>query len=102
MSLVAQRNYRFDDFELKVSSRALFRQGQEIGVGSKAFEVLVCLVGNAGKVVTKDELIKTVWPDSFVDESNLAHHVFALRKALGDRSAFIKTIPGRGYQFTGM
>jgi eukaryotic-like serine/threonine-protein kinase len=57
-------------------------------------------VESSGKVVTKDELIKTVWPDSFVDESNLAHHVFALRKALGDRSAFIKTIPGRGYQFT--
>jgi DNA-binding winged helix-turn-helix (wHTH) protein/tetratricopeptide (TPR) repeat protein len=100
MSLVAQRNYRFDDFELRVSSRALFRRGQEVSVGSKAFEVLVCLVESAGKVVTKDELISTVWPDSFVDESNLAHHIFALRKALGDRSAFIKTIPGRGYQFT--
>ncbi len=100
MSLVAQRNYRFDQFELKVGSRALFRQGQEVGVGSKAFEVLVCLIESAGNVVTKDDLIKTVWPDSFVDESNLAHHIFALRKALGDRSAFIKTIPGRGYQFT--
>ncbi|HTZ90534.1 MAG TPA: winged helix-turn-helix domain-containing protein [Alloacidobacterium sp.] len=69
-------------------------------VSPKAFEVLTYLVANAGRVVTKDELLKAVWPDSFVEESNLAQHISSLRKALGDKSTYIATVPGRGYQFT--
>jgi DNA-binding response OmpR family regulator len=56
------------------------RNGQETPLGSKAFEILVCLVSHAGSLVTKEELLRTVWPDAFVDESNLAQHVFAIRK----------------------
>ena len=70
-------------------------------MGSKAFEVLVCLVEHAGEVVSKEQLLIEVWPNSFVEESNLSQQVFSLRKALGDRSDLIVTIPGRGYQFTG-
>jgi len=62
--------------------------------------VLTCLVSQAGQVVTKDEMLRTVWPDSFVEEGNLAQHVLTLRRALGDRADWIKTVPGRGYQFT--
>lgn len=100
MSLSSKRIYRFAEFELRVSARVLARDGNPIPLGSKAFEVLTCLVTHAGEVVTKDELLKTVWPESFVEEGNLSQHIFALRKALGDRSRFIVTIPGRGYQFT--
>jgi eukaryotic-like serine/threonine-protein kinase len=101
MSLVPQRTYCFGEFELNVGSCSLSRKGEPIPLGSKAFEVLTCLVSRAGQVVTKDEMLHTVWPDSFVDESNLAQQVFILRKTLGDDAGSIKTIPGRGYQFVG-
>lgn len=100
MSLTSKRIYQFGEFELTVSARLLARDGKPVPLGSKAFEVLTCLVMRAGEVVTKDELLKTVWPESFVEEGNLSQHVFALRKALGDRAAYIVTVPGRGYQFT--
>jgi eukaryotic-like serine/threonine-protein kinase len=102
MSLVQRRTYYFGEFELDVGSRSLSRHGEPIPLGSRAFEVLNCLVSRAGQVVTKDEMLHIVWPDSFVDESNLAQQVFALRKALGDDAGSIKTIPGRGYQFVGV
>jgi DNA-binding winged helix-turn-helix (wHTH) protein/tetratricopeptide (TPR) repeat protein len=92
--------YCFDEFELHPGRRSLTRTGEKIPLAPKAFEVLTCLVVNAGRPVTKDELLKTVWPGAFVEEANLAQHIFALRKALGDRSSFIATLPGRGYQFT--
>jgi Tol biopolymer transport system component len=61
--------------------------------------VLAYLVFNPGRVVTKEELLKAVWPDSFVEECNLAQHISALRRVLGEKSSFISTVPGRGYQF---
>jgi DNA-binding winged helix-turn-helix (wHTH) protein len=101
MYLTSKRIYEFGEFRLKVSARLLERDGRLVPLGSKAFEVLTCLVSDAGQVVTKDVLLKTVWPESFVADANLSQHIFALRKALGDRSTFIVTVPGRGYQFTG-
>jgi len=100
MSLTSKRVYQFGEFRLKVSARVLERDGRSVPIGSKAFEVLTCLVTHAGEVVTKDQLLKAVWPESFVEEGNLSQHIFALRKALGDRATYIVTIPGRGYQFT--
>jgi DNA-binding winged helix-turn-helix (wHTH) protein/tetratricopeptide (TPR) repeat protein len=100
MSLTSKRVYQFGDFKLRVSARVLERCGKPVPLGSKAFEVLTCLVMNAGEVVTKETLLKTVWPESFVEEGNLSQHIFALRKAMGDRATYIVTIPGRGYQFT--
>jgi TolB-like protein/DNA-binding winged helix-turn-helix (wHTH) protein len=91
--------YRFDDFELDPSRRTFVRNGTPVSVSPKAFEVLTYLVANPGRVITKDELLKAIWPDSFVEESNLAQHISWLRKALADRSNYIVTIPGRGYQF---
>jgi DNA-binding winged helix-turn-helix (wHTH) protein/tetratricopeptide (TPR) repeat protein len=95
--------YRFGEFELRVRARALLRQGVGVPLPSKTFEVLLYLVANSGRVVTKDELLKGVWPDSFVEESNLTQHVFRLRKVLQpqpDSAPCIVTVPGQGYQFS--
>jgi DNA-binding winged helix-turn-helix (wHTH) protein/tetratricopeptide (TPR) repeat protein len=99
MSLNSKRRYSFDEFELQLGARVLMRKDRLVPLGSKAFEVLVCLVSNAGEVVTKAELLATVWPKSHVEEATLSQHVFSLRKALGDRAKTIVTVPGRGYQF---
>ena len=93
--------YHFGEFHLETSARLLARKGDRVPLGSKAFEVLLCLVRHAGEVVTKDVLLKTVWPNSFVEDNNLSQHIFSLRKALGDRADYIVTVPGRGYQFAG-
>ncbi|HEY2859841.1 MAG TPA: winged helix-turn-helix domain-containing protein [Terracidiphilus sp.] len=93
-------SYRFEEFELDPARRTFARNGTPVPIPPKAFEVLLYLVSNAGRVVTKDELLKAVWPESFVEEGNLTQNVFLLRKALGDRAACITTVPGRGYQFT--
>jgi len=99
MTMGPPRAYFFGDFELKATDRVLMREGRQVPLGSKAFEVLTCLVRRPGEPVTKDELLKTVWPDAFVEEGNLTQQISALRKALGDSSSYIVTIPGKGYQF---
>lgn len=96
--------FEFDRFRLDAIRRLLFSQGQPIPLTSKAFDTLLVLVRNRDRVVEKQELLKTIWPDSFVEESNLAQHISALRKALGDQpgeNRFIATVPGRGYRFVG-
>ena len=67
----------------------------------KAFDLLLVLVANSGRVLSKEELMKLVWPDSFVEEANLSHHVYTLRKALGEDGdgRYIETIARRGYRF---
>ena len=100
MSPEVSNLYRFEEFELHPGRRTLTRDGEKIALAPKTFDVLTCLVASAGRVVPKEELIKAVWQGAFVEESNLTQHIFAARKALGDRSSFITTMPGRGYQFT--
>jgi TolB-like protein/DNA-binding winged helix-turn-helix (wHTH) protein len=100
MPLSFEDLYRFDEFELDPSKRAFARNGTPVVVSPKAFEVLTYLVANPGRVVTKEELLGAVWPNSFVEESNLAQHISWLRKALADRANYIVTVPGSGYQFT--
>src|SRR5580698_6403361 len=95
--------YRFGEYELKVRTRTVSYRGTAVPFESKTFEVLLYLVANAGRVVTKDEVLKAVWPDSFVEESNLTQHVFRLRKALRPQEGdgpYIVTVPGQGYQFS--
>ncbi|HUB51068.1 MAG TPA: winged helix-turn-helix domain-containing protein [Terracidiphilus sp.] len=99
MSLRANEFYRFDEFELDCAARLFTRNGQRVTLTPKAFEVLAYLAANPTRLVTKEELMKAVWPDSFVEEGNLAQHISGLRKALGDKASLIATIPGRGYQF---
>jgi len=94
--------FRFGPFRLDVFARHLSRDGEPLPVSSKAFDILTVLVRRAGQVVTKAELMDLVWPGVFVDEVNLAQHVSALRKLLGDSTkhpSFIATIPRQGYQF---
>jgi len=100
MSLTQNGIYRFDEFELDPFNRTFSRQGATIPLYPKAFEILLYLVTKPRRVVTKEEIFKAVWPESFVEEGNLARQVSSLRKALGDRSACVVTVPGRGYQFT--
>ena len=102
MSVVQKHFREFGPFRLDMAEHVLLRSGEVVPLAPKAFELLVALVENRGHVISKDELIKQVWPDSFVEEANLSHHVFVLRKALGDdRSGakYIETIPRRGYRF---
>ncbi len=100
MSLSLTASFQFEEFELDPARRTLERDGTVVPLSPKAFDVLSYLVQNPARVITKDELLKAVWPGSFVEEGNLAQHISSLRKAFGDRASLIVTIPGRGYQFT--
>src|SRR6266700_6327078 len=98
-----KRLFEFGPFRLDPQKRLLLREDETVPLTPKAIETLIVLVENRDRVVSKDELMKTLWPDSFVEESNLSQNIFLLRKALGDSAQerrYILTIPGRGYQFT--
>jgi len=100
----ARQLYEFGPFRMDPDRRQLLRQNQPVPLQSKAFDILLVLVENSEKIVSKDELMKAVWPDTFVEESNLAQHIFVLRKTLGDaveEKRYIVTVPGRGYRFAG-
>lgn len=90
-------SFRFGDFILVPSERKLTRDGIDLTLGARAFDMLNFLVANRHRVLTKGEILDAIWPDIAVEESNLTVHVSALRKALGSKS--LATIPGRGYQF---
>jgi TolB-like protein/DNA-binding winged helix-turn-helix (wHTH) protein/Tfp pilus assembly protein PilF len=102
MSGSASHLYEFGPFRLDLEERYLARNGCFVPLTPKAFELLVALVRKNGGVVGKDELMKELWPDSFVEEGNLTQHVFALRRALGEHHRdpqFIETVARRGYRF---
>jgi DNA-binding winged helix-turn-helix (wHTH) protein/Tfp pilus assembly protein PilF len=92
----------FGPYRLDFERRLLLHGGEPVPLHQKALEILIVLVQHRGEVVSKDELMKAVWPDAFVEEANLSQNVFVLRKALGERAQenrYIATIPGRGYSF---
>jgi len=92
----------FAEFELNAARRRLTREGKTLHLNAKAFDLLVYLAENAGRVVTKDEILDAVWENQFVEEANLKVQMSALRKALGERRdehRFLVTIPGKGYKF---
>ena len=94
--------YRFGPFHLDVRERRLSRGCDVIPLRLKVFDTLLVLVENAGRLVTKQELLDTVWPETTVEENNLNHNVSVLRKALGDRATgqrYIETVPRVGYRF---
>src|SRR5215467_7054613 len=94
--------YEFGPYQLDPSKRILTRDGEGIALTPKATEILLVLVKHAGQLVEKDELLKEVWPDTFVEENNLTQNIFTLRKALGDDRAgpkYIETVARRGYRF---
>lgn len=95
--------YEFGPFRLDPQRRLLTRGADPVPLTPKVIETLVVLIENRERVVSKDDLMKMLWPDSFVEESNLSQNVFVLRRALGDSSQekrYIVNLPGRGYQFS--
>lgn len=92
--------YRFDACDLRARERALYIDDQVVPLGARAFDVLLMLVEQRGRVVTKDELLDAAWPGLVVEENNLQVQISALRKLLGARS--ITTVAGRGYCFTAL
>ena len=90
--------YEFDEFRLDAENRSLWRGGELVQIFPKALEILVLLVEKKGAVVSREELLETVWGDCFVEESNITYTVSLLRKTLGKKK-FIQTVPKHGYRF---
>lgn len=102
MSPQTKRFYEFDRFRIDVTERVLMCEGELAPLTQKAFEVLLALVERRGQIVSKEELMEKVWPDTFVEEGNLAQNIYTLRKALGQTpngEGYIATVPRRGYRF---
>jgi len=102
MSILSNGLIRFEEYELDRARWQMSWRGEPIALNRKSFDLLVYLVDRRDRVASKDELLKALWPDQFVEESNLTQHVFLLRKALSRHESgarVIETVPGRGYRF---
>ncbi|HYK34470.1 winged helix-turn-helix domain-containing protein [Alloacidobacterium sp.] len=102
MELKTGSFYECGPFRLEPAEQRLTREGNPVSLTPKAFELLVFLVQNQGRLVTKDQIMRAVWPSSFVEEANLTVSVSVLRKALGEKDGelrYIETVPKRGYRF---
>src|SRR5271163_5289149 len=94
--------YHFGEFRIEALARTLRREEELLTLNRRAFDVLLYFVQNPGKVLTREELLKNVWAESFVDENSLAQSISVLRRALEEKPGdnnYIVTLPGRGYQF---
>jgi Tol biopolymer transport system component/DNA-binding winged helix-turn-helix (wHTH) protein len=101
MGGTVKRGYEFGSFRLDAKERLLWHNGTALPLTSKLFDTLLLLVQNSGHLLLKDELMKSLWPDSFVDEVNLSQNISRLRKVLCETSSqhYIATIAGQGYRF---
>jgi DNA-binding winged helix-turn-helix (wHTH) protein len=98
-SAVGER-LKFGEFELAPVARALWRRGEPVKLGSRAFDILIALASRPGQILSKDDLTRLVWRGALVDETALRIGISAVRKALGpDGDRYITTVPGRGYCF---
>lgn len=96
--------WQFDEFLVDPVRRLLTRDGEAVALTPKSLSILLVLLEKRGEVVTKQELIHRIWPDTFVTEANLTQNISSLRKALGEKAnarRYIVTVPGRGYSFAG-
>jgi TolB-like protein/DNA-binding winged helix-turn-helix (wHTH) protein/cytochrome c-type biogenesis protein CcmH/NrfG len=103
MSQETRHCYEFGPFQLDPSVPLLLREGRPVALTLKALETLIVLVERGGQVVSREELIEAIWPDTAVEENNLSVNVSALRKVLGESNSeekYIETVPRRGYRFT--
>lgn len=99
---MAQKQFEFGPFRLDADEHLLLREEEPVQLPPKAFEMLLLFVENSGHVLRKSDLMETLWPDSFVAETNLTQNIFLVRKALGDErdeQNYIKTVPRVGYRF---
>src|SRR5271165_6197044 len=96
----AKEFYEFGPFRVDPEKESLLRAGELVPLTPKTFQVLLVLVRHSKEVVTKEDLMNTVWPDTYVEEANLSRNIFMLRKALGEspQDRYIITVPGRGYR----
>jgi len=97
-----QQFYEFGPFVLDTVQHLLLREREPVPLTPKTYDTLLVLVENSGRMLSKDELMKALWPDSFVEESNLTVQISTIRKALGEvpgEHRYIVTVPGRGYRF---
>lgn len=101
MSRVTSNLYQFGEFSLDEQTGVLRKDQETVSLTRKTFDVLLLLVKNAGRTVSKDELMTAVWPDSFVEESNLTQTIFRVRKALDETvdRRYILTVQGRATGF---
>src|ERR1051326_1544521 len=96
--------YRFGPYRVDPQARVLFRGDERVPLPPKTMDLLIALLEHHGCVIDKEELLRIVWPDTFIEEGNLAKNVSLLRKMLGEKEAglpWIETVPKRGYRFTG-
>jgi DNA-binding winged helix-turn-helix (wHTH) protein/TolB-like protein/tetratricopeptide (TPR) repeat protein len=102
MSEKAEKIYEFGEFRFETAEQILRRNGEVVPLTPKVFDLLRVLVENQGHLLSKDELLKSLWAESFVEEANLNVTVSALRRTLGEKpneNRFIETVPRRGYRF---
>src|SRR5271165_1782383 len=102
MSMKTEGVFQFGEFQIDARARTLRREEETVTLNFRAFDVLLYLVQNPGKVLTRNELLENVWQDAHVDENNLAQSISALRRALEEKPgnhSYIVTLPGKGYQF---
>src|SRR5215216_3647659 len=102
MSLLINHYYRFGEFTLDANQKVLLHEGKPLALAPKVFDTLQILVENNRRIVTKGELMTRLWPDTFVEETNITYNIKQLRKALGDdarRPCYIETVARRGYRF---
>src|SRR5262245_27712092 len=102
MNAFPKHFYEFGPFRIDTVKRLLLRDGEPVALKSKCFEMLLALVEARGQVLEKDELMRRVWPDTIVEESNITVYISTLRKALHENPQehrYIVTVPGRGYSF---
>ncbi len=94
--------YEFGPFRVDPVQREITREGQTVPMQPKVFDTLIVLIENSGQVLEKEEMLRELWPDSFVEESSLSQTIFHLRKALGESGSqhyYVETVPRRGYRF---
>ena len=102
MSRQANQLYEFGPFRIDIAERHLMREGNTVPLTPKAFDILMVLVENQGHLLEKEDLMHRLWPETFVEETNLSNNISVLRKALGDDAGehrYIETVPRRGYRF---
>ena len=99
-SAASPRLLRFGSYTLALQRRELLEDGMTVDLGGRAYDLLLALIEGNGKVISNEELMNSVWPGRVVEDNSLHAHMSALRKAFGDNRSMIRTVSGRGYQFT--
>src|SRR4051812_38273972 len=102
MPVTSSPTYQFGSFRLEVGERRLLREGSIVPLRTKVFDTLCVLVAHSGRLLTKHELMQSIWPDTAVEENNLNHNISTLRRALGEQATgqrYIETVPRVGYRF---